>query len=323
MTAHESKELAGDFGDAPHSDLDFQTWTALSHQNFPHIELSTPNESTFRAGQRFVALDEIQLFDMHTSPHTVEQRDVLTHTPQPQLCKLSLQFSGTTSLVQDGRACELQPGDLALYVAHRPYTLQFLEDQRSLIIQFPQELLHLTHNQVIDVTAIPISSDVGLGKVAVPLFEQLAANLHVLEGPHALRLVRSALDMLVTVLHEASRNTPNASNDNPLFRQAVAYIADHLSDPNLGPHMIADYFYVSVRQLHGKFSEEGETVGSYIRTERLRRIRDELADPTLQHETVQTISARYGLIDASHMSKVFKQAYGQSPSAYRRSIFGD
>src|SRR5699024_11077953 len=165
--------LAGT-GTTPIRDQDFWSWSQLVKENFPNLELTTPDREAFRAGQHHVSLGEVQLFDMYTGPHTVTQGKVLTSSVQQNLCKLSLQFSGTTHLTQDGRTCALSPGDLALYVAHRPYTLHYTAEQRSLIIQFPQELLHLVQNQVSQVTAVPISADTGLGKVAVPLFEQLA-----------------------------------------------------------------------------------------------------------------------------------------------------
>lgn len=308
---------------APVRDQDFWTWRQHIRQDFPDVELSTPDRETFRAGQKHVSLGEVQLFDMSTGAHTVTQSKIISSAEHEHLCKLSLQFSGTTVLTQDGRECLLQPGDLALYVAHRPYTLHYEHDQRSLIIQFPQELLHLVQNQISQVTAVPISHNAGLGKVAVPLFEQLALNLHILQGPHALQLVRSALEMLVTVLFAAARNQNDLNEDNPLFQQAVAFIEDRLHDPELGPQMISDHFYVSLRQLHSKFSEEDQTVSSYIRNERIRRIRDDLANPAYQDETVQSISSRYGLTDASHVSKLFKQTYGETPSGYRNSIYND
>lgn len=319
MTDHQ--DIAIDIGSVPVRDQDFWAWSQSAQAYFPNIELTTPDRNTFRAGQEFITLGEVQLFDMYTGPHTVQQQDVMTSSTDQHLCKLSLQLSGVTHLTQDGRYCALEPGDLALYVAHRPYTLHYTADQRSLIIQFPQELLHLVHHQVAQVTAVPISAHAGLGRVAVPLFEQLAMNFGILQGPHALRLVRSALEMLVTVLLEASRDDGDHSEDNPLFEQAVAFINDHLHEPELGPQNIADYFYVSLRQLHGKFSEERQTVSAYIRNERMRRIRDDLADPTHREETVQTISSRYGLTDASHVSKLFKQTFGQTPSGYRSTIF--
>lgn len=306
---------------APVRDLDFWAWSHQVHQYFPHVGLTAPDREAFRAGQKIAALGDVQLFDMYTSPHTVTQHNVVPIPAQQALCKLSLQLSGTTLLAQDDRECLLQPGDLALYVAHRPYRLHFEHDQRSLIIQFPQELLHLVQNQISQVTAVPIRDDSGLGKVAVPLFEQLALNLHLLQGPHALQLVRSALEMLVTVLFAAARGQDEDQPENPLFAQAVAFIDDHLHDPGLGPQMIADHFYVSLRQLHGKFAEEHLTVSSYIRHERIGRIRDDLANPAYRHETVQNISSRWGLTDASHVSKLFKQTYGQTPSGYRQAIF--
>ncbi|MDN5742076.1 MAG: helix-turn-helix domain-containing protein [Yaniella sp.] len=314
-------DIAVDIGSGPVRDQDFWAWSQSAQAFFPNIQLTTPDRYAFRAGQNFIALGDVQLFDMSTSPHTVQQHEVVTGSAEQSLCKLSLQLSGVTHLTQDGRYCALEPGDLALYVAHRPYTLHYIDDQRSLIIQFPQELLHLVHQQVAQVTALPVNAHTGLGRVAVPLFEQLAINFSILQGPHAIRLVRSALEMLVTVLLEASRDNED-NQDNPLFSQAVAFIDDHLHDPQLGPQNIADYFYVSLRQLHGKFSEENQTISAYIRNERMRRIRNDLADPTHRDETVQTISSRYGLTDASHVSKLFKQTYGETPSGYRNTIFG-
>ncbi|HJF14981.1 MAG TPA: helix-turn-helix domain-containing protein [Enteractinococcus helveticum] len=317
----QQQDAAVQLTSAPARDQDYWTWVQNAQASFPHIEFSTPDRQAFRAGQHHVSLGEVELFDMYTGPHTVTQSKIVPIAEHEALCKLSLQFSGTTVLTQDARECQLHPGDLALYVAHRPYTLDYAQDQRSLIIQFPQELLHLVQNQISQVTAIPISDESGLGKVAVPLFKQLALNLHILQGPHALQLVRSALEMLVTVLFAAARKHNDLQEDNPLFQQAVAFIDDHLHDPQLGPQMIADHFYVSLRQLHGKFSEEHQTVSAYIRNERVRRIRDDLANPAYRDETVQSISSRYGLTDASHVSKLFKQIYGETPSGYRNSIF--
>lgn len=306
---------------APIRDLDFWAWANEVQLHFPYVELSTPDRETFRAGQHHTSLGEVELFDMYTAAHTVTQSKEVEPPAQRTLCKLSLQLSGTTLLSQDDRECLLEPGDLALYVAHRPYILDFENDQRSLIIQFPQELLHLVQNQISEVTAVPIRDDSGLGRVAVPLFEQLALNLNVLQGPHALQLVRSALEMLVSVLFSAARNQDDFQPKNPLFEQAVAYIDDHLHDPTLSPKKIADHFYVSLRQLHSKFAEEELTVSSYIRHERVARIREDLASPTYRDETVQSISSRWGLTDASHVSKLFKQTYGQTPSGYRQAIF--
>lgn len=308
---------------APEKDRDMVQWRREVREHFANIRISSPDEGLFRAGQRHVQLGEVELFDMSTDAHTVEQPETMGNLQihQRQLCKISLQFDGVTKLTQDGRTAVLRPGDMALYVTQRPYTLHYDNPQRSLVIQFPQEYLHLVADQVSQVTATPVSRAEGLGQFAVPLFEQLADNLHLLEGPHALSLVRSALEMVVTVLLEASKDQGRDAQENPLFQQAVAYIDDHLADPDLGPAQIAEHFYVSLRQVHARFAEHGVTAGSYIRDQRVQKIRDALADPARQAETVQAISSRYGLTDASYVSKLFKQTFGETPSGYRRRIF--
>lgn len=302
--------------------MSWDQWSSVIAEHFPHVVISTEHESAFRAGQRQAELEGIQFFDMATDAHDVVQSDVLELGREVPLCKLSLQFDGVTHLQQDGRSCTLRAGDLALYVTHRPYELRYDEAQRSIIIQFPQEFLHLVHDQVSMVTATPVSRDEGLGRVAVPLFEELARNLQILDGPSAFRLVRSALEMLVTVLLEVSKEEGRGPSEHSVFHQAVAYIDDHLWDPELAPQKIAEYFYVSLRQLHARFADHGLTVSSYIRDRRIRRIRDDLADPAYAGDTVQTISSRYGLTDASYVSKLFKQTFGETPSGYRNRLQG-
>lgn len=64
---------------------------------------------------------------------------------------------------QDGRTCELNPGDLALYVTQRPYTLHYPEDQNTLIVHFPQSFLDISPAQIQHLTANPISRTHGHG----------------------------------------------------------------------------------------------------------------------------------------------------------------
>ena len=293
--------------------LDIASWRTASSDSFGQLDVDTEDPASFHATLRFTRVGDISLFDMRTSPHTVNRHKVAPdETP---FCKLSLQIAGSSTMRQDGRTCELNPGDLALYVTQRPYTLHYPEEQNTLIVHFPQSFLDISPAQIQRLTANPISRSHGLGAVAVPLFEQLAKNLDLLHGPHATALVRSALTMLVAVL--ASDLTEEPAPGTLLFNQATAYIEKNLGDPDLGPSTIAQALFVSVRHLHAKFSEQGLSVGSYIRTRRLEHIRRELVDPQHSEESIGHISARYGLHDPSHLSRIFKAEYHQSPSAYR------
>lgn len=299
-----------------HAPMGLKQWVEGAQESFGPLDITAPEPLTFRASVRTASLGEVKLFDMHTPAHSV-RRDP---SPEDRLhggyCKLSLQLEGQTTITQDGRTCTLEPGDLALYVTKRPYRLDYTGPQRSLIVLFPQNFVHLSSDYMGLITASPVSDTQGLGKFAVPLFEQLAANLEELSGPHALALVRSALEMVITVM-VAESTQAGRQPSNTTFHQALTYIEEHLGDPELGPTTIAEALYISLRQLHSRFAAHQQTVSASIRSRRLERIRQDLANPRYRGESVQTISARYALFDPSYVSKAFKAEYGESPSAYR------
>lgn len=313
---------------------DLTQWRKWISKSFPGLEI-TSTEPNFHASADYARLGDVELFAMHTDAHHVRRRTTLNTTPgtlgasntpgapTTALCKLSLQITGHTLLTQDSRSCCLQPGDLALYVAHRPYEIDYPGAQHSLVMLFPESYLHLSPGQLAEITAVPISRDHGLGRVAIPLFEELTKNIEVLAGPHAHALVRSALNMVVTVLHEqvsSQRGGPAAGT--LLFQRAVDHIAQHLHDPELTPTTLANHLFVSVRHVHSLFSDHGLTVAAYIRQQRLLHIHQDLADPRYAQDTVQSISRRYGLHDPSYVSKAFRAEFHESPREYRGRVLG-
>lgn len=306
----------------PPSAMTMPQWREAITKAIGRLHLTAADESSVRATLRSASLEDVHLFDMHTHAHTVVRDQQLAADAPGAHCKLSLQIAGSATLIQDGRTCVLAPGDLALYVTQRPYELSYPQDQHSLVVLFPQSFVHMSAEQISQVTATRVSRDDGLGRVAVPLFEQLAANIDLLEGAHAMSLMRSSLDMLVTVLSAEAHASGRDTAENILLQQAMACIEENLHDPVLSPSKIAGALYVSVRQLHSRFSQGEQTVSAYMRARRLEGIRQDLADPLLAGESVHSIGSRYGLFDASYVSKVLKSEFGESPSAYRARVLG-
>ena len=74
---------------------------------------------------------------------------------------------------------------------------------------------------------------------------------------------------------------------------------------------------ISVRTVHLAFAEGGTTVSRWIRDRRLRVCYRELARADSQ-QTVTDIAFRWGFCDAAHFSRVFKRAYGITPSDVRQ-----
>jgi AraC-like DNA-binding protein len=102
-----------------------------------------------------------------------------------------------------------------------------------------------------------------------------------------------------------------------MMARVQAYIDRHLGDPTLSPQSIADAHFISVRYLHRLFEAEEVTVAGWVRARRLERCRRDLLDPALRDRPVSAIAARWGIPNAAHFSRVFRDAYGVPPIELR------
>lgn len=232
---------------------------------------------------------------------------------------IHLQLEGSNIIMEAGRRCELYPGELVFRSARRGCIVPVAFPQSYFTVDIPRCFLRLTGREINTVPAKKLSSSKGLGKVVVPLFQRLAENITELSKGRGTFLVRSAVDLAAVAMMEQYGNAREDSTDSSaIFRKAVNYIESHLPDPGLSPSTVAGELFISVRSLHSHFAAQNLTVSSYIRDRRLLGIRDDLVDPRYRGETVRSISARYGLFDASYVSKAFREAYGESPRSYSR-----
>ena len=95
------------------------------------------------------------------------------------------------------------------------------------------------------------------------------------------------------------------------------YVRTHLQDPSLGPVSIAQAYAMSVRALHALFEDVDASVAGLVRAERLARCMEDLQRPN--GGSVTDIAFRWGFCDAAHFSRVFKRAFGATPSEIRHA----
>jgi AraC-like DNA-binding protein len=96
-----------------------------------------------------------------------------------------------------------------------------------------------------------------------------------------------------------------------------AYVQAHLHDPQLSLDHIASALGFSKRYLHKLFSEQGETLASWIWQARLAGIRKALADPRERGRSITDIAFSWGFNSATHFSRSFRRRYGVAPREFR------
>jgi AraC-like DNA-binding protein len=305
---HVSTSIAQDFAD-------FRNAVSAS---FVPLHVTSDAPGRFWGRIRACTVDDVHVTEIRAAEHVVERTPALITAGDRQYYKLSLLLAGTGLLIQDGREAVMQAGDLAVYDTQRPYTLVMDDDFRTMVLMFPHHLLDLPPALVGQLTAVRMSGREGLGSVVAPFLARLVDDLEQFAGPVGGRLAHNALDLVSTMIASTLAVEPGAHNrHHALVEQIRRYIDRHLAAPDLGPERIAAAHYISTRHLHALFRGQGATVSSWIRARRLERCRRELLDPVSTGRPIGAIAAKWGFVDAAHFSRVFRAAFGQSPSELR------
>lgn len=232
---------------------------------------------------------------------------------------IALQIDGECQVEQDNRAALLSDRDFAVYTSSRPYTVTFDHQFHHLMIVIPNHLVSYA-GPLDHLTARTISGTRGVGTLTSRLLtgvtELIGTDLNVSQ-----QLTSGMLNLLLAALGEQRDDLPhNTDRQNPsLIARVKEYIDIQLHSPDLSSLTIAQAQSISPRYLQKLFENEGTTATEWIRNRRLERCRQDLVDPEYAAAPIAAIGARWGLVDASYFSRLFKSAYGVSPREYRAS----
>jgi len=294
-------------------------WQEVVSQSLVPLEARPHEDADFYGALRAAYVGAVQVSVVATGPHSALRTRRLIGSDAPDFVKVSLQLEGRCMLSQGDRQAELRPGDLAVYVTRRPYTLDLDLANRSLVLMFPRAMLGLPERDLARATAIAISCQDGLGAVVRPFLYGLARQVGELESVGTPRLGVNVVGLLDTLLAERAGvdRPPQEDGRELLTRRILAYMDQRLADLELGPDQIAAAHRISRRYLYNLLAEHGYTVSGWIRERRLARCLRDLTDPALYHLPVGVIVGRWGFPDPAHFSHAFKAAYDISPREAR------
>jgi AraC-like DNA-binding protein len=185
---------------------------------------------------------------------------------------------------------------------------------------FPREMLNLRADDLANVVARRVSGRRGVGGLVSPFLVKLANELRSDQIVPTFELSNAVLGLLAAALCEqlgCESPVRPETRRHALIVQIKAFIDARLDDPELTTATIAAAHYISPRYLQKLFEAEGSTVTDWIRRRRLDHCRRELLDPRHAGEPISTIAARWGLLDSSHFSRLFRATYGMSPREFR------
>jgi AraC-like DNA-binding protein len=217
--------------------------------------------------------------------------------------------------------------DVAFDEMRRRYQLSADDEFGYLVLVFPRNLISLSVNDLTEFTARWAPGRQGIGALVAPLLADSTQQAQTDELLSTNFELSSAVINLVAAAfseeHRFESQGPSNTHRIALILRIKEFVDARLGNPALTSSNIAAANHISPRYLQKLFEAEGTTVTDWVRTRRLERCRRDLRDPRLAGTSIGTIAARWGFMNASYFSRLFKTAYGIAPRDFRAQAIQD
>lgn len=295
-----------------------ESWSeilAATHLAFDvHPTPHTPTE--FRGAVTRRRIGDLTLVDCAASPFLGHRGRPVMSPDSGQEDILGFQFvcKGVETVREGARVLALQPGDVVLWDGHTPTDVEIVEAFHKRTLLFPRGRVLAVCPRLAELKALPPLADNGPARLLVRYMNALALEQPSLEPAAAAAAANAALELLRATVEPCVPTSREAARE-AMRAEIRRYVRTRLQDPELGPASIARAYSMSVRALHALFEDVDESVAGLVRSERLGRCLEDLQ--RVNGGSVTDIAFRWGFCDAAHFSRVFKRAFGATPSDIR------
>jgi len=225
--------------------------------------------------------------------------------------------AGRERVAQAGRELFLGAGDAVIWDGERPIDFAIQGRLAKLSLMIPKARLAQRVPAAEDAVLTALSARGAAGRILAGHLAALDDAMTSIEPVEEAELLQATFALLAAAVRPADGGSGLTTARRLLLRRICEEIEDRLGNPALAPAVIARAAGIAPRTLHQLFADAGTTVTERIRSRRLARCCDELADPGRAGCTVSEIAYRWGFNDAAHFSRSFKQRFGLSPRAWR------
>jgi AraC family transcriptional regulator, positive regulator of tynA and feaB len=224
-----------------------------------------------------------------------------------------LQLSGQTVVAIGDGTVELNAGDIGIYDGRQ--SLRSLHGGSRTIAVVPRAMIErrapwLRRNPPRKLTAQSRYVDLARRH----LIELSAVDANLSEG--ATSVLTENLCNLIA-LATAAEIKPHRLQPELQIEALLAFCRQHLHDADLSPQHAADHLGISIRTLHSRFRQIGQSFNRFLLEHRLEACRAALRDENRRSLNISEIAYRWGFSDLSHFNKMFRARFDMTPREWR------
>lgn len=229
-----------------------------------------------------------------------------------------LQLNGRTIAARGEEEIELGAGDIGFCDGRRQLRAWF--GGRFAIVSVPRPMIERRAPWVKNRPHLKLASNARFARnLRLHMMELTADDAAFSESETG--LLADSLCNLVALA--AAEGIPSWRMQPELQMEALlAFCRQNLGDADLSPQQAADYLGISVRTLHSRFRQTGQTFGRWLLDNRLEGCGAALRDPNQRALNISDIAYRWGFNDLSYFNKAFRTQYDMTPGEWRQGSDG-
>jgi AraC-like DNA-binding protein len=228
------------------------------------------------------------------------------------------QVHGTSVITQGGESFPYNPKDICISDGRRPFVADMPGAGCRAFAIIPREMIErrapwLRHKPLRKLDAASPFIDLAQRHIL-----ELASGDGSMSDTATSVLTENLCNLLA--LGSATDIETNRLQPELQIEAMLAFCQLHLPDAELAPQHVADHLGISIRTLHSRFKQIGQTFGRWLRDKRLDACRTALRDQNQRALNISEIAYRWGFNDLSHFNKAFRARFDQSPGEWRNGL---
>lgn len=299
--------------------VDHQQWSQILGQLPMSFDYTPENARDFRASLTRRRYGRIIYNDMAVEPCTCRRDSEESLSADGDYISMALHVDGYQSFTQGDHHLEVGPGDLFFWRADISSASRVDKAVIAKSVMLPRSLLERRIGDVDALIGKKLDGNARLTRVIASHFNSVHDLIDEMPSASRTNLTLAIFEIALLGLAPEEDGSEIDRSKYELYKQVTRFIRDNIEE-ELTVGLAAASCGISIRTLQKVFAAYGCTFSGFLRMERLKCASRLLATAGVRSASVTEIAHRFGFHDLAHFSRHFKNEYGVSPTAFRRSL---
>ncbi|MDO8983467.1 AraC family transcriptional regulator [Cypionkella sp.] len=290
---------------------------AIGQAYFP-LDLSFRRPEAFDGELSMWQLGEVSLSRLTSDALMYRRLPKHLQIQGPEEFLVTLPAKSELLFAQGGREVRANPGAFFIERSHEPYEFSHAEPADLWVMKLSLAMLGGRVRAPDRFCSLQFDATNGANGLFVDMVHLIPQRYDAMSEEARSMVGRQLADLLAMALQSDERVLSSGGSTVRMAHLAriESFVRRHIDNPDLGPDEVAAGCGVSVRYLHELLRDTNQTLGSWIRDQRLAAAREDLGNPRDKRAIGEIAYAR-GFADQAQFSRAFRQRYGITPKEAR------